>query len=306
MNKRGIVFLLGLVVFVVLSVLAAAFFTKTISENNAVRRQVSSTQAFWFAEEGLAEATKQLPLTGSLGCVGPGCNYNTTTQAGGAAGLYRIGSTGRVYVGTAPFTRTVEAYVSLDQSQFGEFENAIEVGGNLTLGGSYDIEPEPEDDYICATSDFTFAEKFGVSYDEVKYAAQSGEPGFVFYDQDTLPKPVTVNNEVVVIEINSTKTEKVQFPNSPLGDGVVIVNVLNGDVDIEGGNFTGIFWAIGELKITGNPDMKGSVLSEVDLTVDTKVAGDAYLEWNKTAIDNALLLMGSLAPRTYKSWREVQ
>lgn len=306
MNKRGIVFLLGLVVFVVLSVLAAAFFTKTIAENNAVRRQVSSTQAFWFAEEGLAEATKQLPLTNSLGCVGQGCRYNTTTQAGGAAGLYRIGSTGQVYVGTAPFTRTVEAYVSLSQSQFGEFNNAIEVGGNLTLSGSYDIEPEPEGNYTAPNSNFTFNDKFGCSYDEVKYAAITGEPGFVYYDQDTLPKPLTVNNEVVVIEINSTKTEKIQFPNSPIGDGLIIVNVLNGDVDIEGGNFTGIFWAIGELKITGNPDLKGSVLSEVDLTVDTKVAGDAYLEWNQTAIDNALLLISGLSPRTYKSWREVE
>jgi type II secretory pathway pseudopilin PulG len=304
MNRRGVVFLLGLVVFVILSVLAAAFFTRTMSENNQVRRQVSSTQAFWHAEEGLAQATTNLPTTTSLGCAS--CNYSTiTTSVPGSPGLYNITSVGRVFLGTASITRTLEVYVALNQSQFGEFNNAIEVGGNLTLSGSYDIEPEPEGNYTAPNSNFTFSEKFGVSYDEVKYAAISGEPGFVYYDQDTLPKPVTVNNEVVVIEVNSTTTKKIQFPNSPLGDGVVIVNVINGDVDIEGGNFTGIFWAIGELKITGNPDMKGTVLSEVDLTVDTKVGGDAYLEWNQTAIDSALLLMGSLAPRAYKSWREL-
>lgn len=303
MTKRGVVFLLGLVVFVVLSVLAAAFFTRTISENNAVRRHTAYTQAFWHAEQGLAEATKNLPSTTALAT----SNYTATiTSIVGTPGLYNITSTGISLAGGVPITRTVEAYVSMSQSQFGEFNHAIEVGGNLTLSGSYDIEPEPEGDYICATSAFTFAGKFGCSYDEVKYAAVSGEPGFFFYDQDTMPKPIVMSGDVVVIEVNSTKTEKIQFPNSPVGDGLVIINVQNGDVDIEGGEFAGIIWAIGELKITGNPKLLGSVLSEVDATIDTKVAGNAYLEWNQTAIDNALLLLTGLAPRTYKSWREVQ
>jgi len=31
----------------------------------------------------------------------------------------------------------------------------------------------------------------------------------------------------------------------------------------------------------------------------------AYLEWNQTAIDSALNLLSGMAPRTFKSWKEV-
>ncbi len=311
MTKRGVVFLLGLVVFLVLSVLAAAFFMRTIAENNAVRRQVASTQAFWYAEQGLAEAMDNLPstspLASPLGCAPDYCNYNTITNTvTGSPDLYNITSTGRVSVQGSPITRTVESYVSLDVASPGNFLNAIEVGGNLSMSNNVDIEPEPAGNYTRTNSNFTFSGKFGFSYDEVKYAAMSGEPGFVFYDQDTYPKPFNlINNEVVVIEFNSTQTHKVQLPSPGQGSGIIIINVINGDVDIEGGDFDGIIWAIGELKITGNPTLAGSVLSEVDFDITTKLGGTAYLEWNETAISNALNLTKTIADRSYKSWREV-
>jgi type II secretory pathway pseudopilin PulG len=307
-GKRGVVLLLALVVFLILSVLAAAFFTRTISENNLVRRYVSSTQALWYAEEGLAEATRQLDSTTSLGCLVSPCHYNTTTIDEGS-GLYRITSTGRVFVGTSPINRTVESYVALNLTAGGDFNRAIEVRGNLSLKGSIDINPDPPENYADDYANFTFSERFGCSSDQIKYAAMSGQEHFTYLDEADLTKPKTqldyTEGNVTWIELTSDKPPKVQLPNPGSGSGIIIINSPYGNVDIEGGDFNGIIWVIGELKIAGITNVTGSILSECAVDVETTASGNANLTWDPTAIQNALNLTIDLAPRTAKSWREL-
>ena len=56
MNKRGVALILAYTVIMVLTILASAFLGRIISENDLSRRNISSSQAFWIAEAGLAQA----------------------------------------------------------------------------------------------------------------------------------------------------------------------------------------------------------------------------------------------------------
>ena len=56
MNKRGAALILAYAAIMVLTILASVFLSSIISENNLVRRYQSSSQAFWIAEAGLANA----------------------------------------------------------------------------------------------------------------------------------------------------------------------------------------------------------------------------------------------------------
>jgi hypothetical protein len=56
MNKRGVALILSYAVIMVLTILASVFLSSVISENNLVRRYQASSQAFWIAEAGLANA----------------------------------------------------------------------------------------------------------------------------------------------------------------------------------------------------------------------------------------------------------
>jgi hypothetical protein len=309
MSKRGIVLLLALVVFLVLSVLAAAFFTRSISENNLVRRQVASTQALWYAEEGIARGIAQLTssmavfpilVTGSDSTVS---GYDAEIQSSSdepCGKAFQIVSTGSVFLGTSPITRTIESFVCLEQLTGSGFEDAIEVNGPLN------IKPNPpkvfpDDTYAKELAGVSFTTRFGFTSDELRAYAQSiGR----YYEDPSAPLASIPNDYPVTWYKITDPTKKLQVPrNGWTGTGIMVVE---GNCDIEGGEFRGIIWVIGELKIAGNVVTFGAVISECDTEVTTDVTGTPALTWNQAAIDAAIQGPGdALAGRTPLSWREL-
>jgi hypothetical protein len=317
MSKRGIVLLLALVVFLVLSVLAAAFFTRSISENNLVRRQVASTQALWYAEEGIArgiaQLTSSLSLPPSIPVTGSDSNvsgYDAEIQSSSdetCGKAFQIVSTGSVFLGASAVSRTIESFVRLDQLTGGGFDYAIEVNGPLDIknekGKAVEILPndKPDADYCRALAGVSFT-RFGFTSDELRAYAQS----ISRYYEDTpiADIPFTVGEYPVTWIKNTDPTKDYIIPTSTKLNGGGIL-VIEGSTSILGGIFKGIIWVIGELRIAGNVETFGTIISECDTEVTTDISGTPALTWDQGEIDLALQGPGSaLARRTPLSWRE--
>lgn len=303
MNKRGVALLLGLIVILVLSILAAALYSRSISEHNLVRRHVSSTQALWLAEKGAAEAIAQLPTVSSLG--NSSFEYNTSTASvyvDGNSTTYRILSTGRAITEGDSVERGIENYVQYAPYQVNDdFNYSIEVNGPLRLQGSYEILPDDHEDsyYYKESADVSFASRFGFSSEELKNLAISQG----HYYEDPASPLSSLPNQITWIKITDPDGQLTIPSTGWSGSGILVVE---GETKIEGGTFDGILWVIGELTITGNAHLSGTIVSECTVDVTTQVAGNPVLEWNNTKINSALGLLSPFADRTPLSWREIE
>jgi len=328
MGKRGIALVFALLVVMVFSILLAGFFLKSMNENGLVRRHLDSMQAFWAAEAGVAQALMDLPaeLTGSTGTLGVPVNkfmYSVTSDwissrtdpiSGELIKIYQIGSTGSV-TGT-DITRNLQAFVTYTPPSPGGFTAAIEVKNLLKITGSVMISGPPATDpqniydatYAKPDSDFSFQGKFDVAPEDVKAYAQA--KGHYFEDPNpTLPQYAITNplsnnmaGDVYWVKITDPKKE-LQIPKTGWqGDNIILI--VEGDCSMEGGDLDGILWVMGKLKISGNPDINGAVISEYETTI-TSITGNPDIYHDPDAISNAIkIIEDSLGTRAIVAWRE--
>lgn len=311
MNRRGVALIFALLVIIVLLILLSSFFLKSINENNLVRRYVNSTRALWLAEAGVAQAIKNLPATTTTPideALGDNSNhryiYTTVWFSSPQAGvdIYQINSTGRVILSSGNFIdRNIEVFVSYAPPNPGNFNAAIEVQGDLRIAGNPTIVGS-----VLPNSNFTFEGKFNLTPEEVKEIARIEghyyeDPSSPLADypegasQDPYPKQITW---VRITEPN----HQLKIPRTGWEGGGILV--VEGETDIEGGIFYGIIWVIGELRISGNPQITGSVVAESGAEITTDVTGTPILTHDETQIQNALNLLITYARKTILSWHE--
>ena len=292
MNRQGVALIFTLLVLMVLAILSASFFLKTINESNLVKRQVASTQAFWLAEAGVAQAFSNLTSGTLSGNVSRDTfRYNTTTvQVYG--NTYQINSAGTVILADASnITRNITVFVTTHPSNASGFTNAIEVNGNLTVRGSVEINGTN-----VTNASLSFTSKFGLEAEKLRsYAIAHGNN---YTDPD--PNEIVVNNEITWVDVTEGKSMTTQTGWN--GSGIL---VINGDADITGGNFSGILWVIGALKMSGNPNDFGAIFAECDADINTTVTGNVYIEHNSTTIQDALNLT-AFVNKTIVSWNEIR
>jgi len=71
-------------------------------------------------------------------------------------------------------------------------------------------------------------------------------------------------------------------------------------------NFNGVVWVIGKVKITGTPTITGSVFAESAVDVESKLGGNATLNYIAGNVQGALgLLTGSSSTIKVSSWQEL-
>lgn len=99
-NQKGIVLIAAYIVIAVLTILGAAFISRSISETRIAEREQNSIQAFYLAEAGIDYAIEQLrggvssgQNSASLGNIG---NYSCTWQRIGSTSQWEIISNGTV------------------------------------------------------------------------------------------------------------------------------------------------------------------------------------------------------------------
>jgi hypothetical protein len=286
-------------------ILSVSFFLRSIGQNNAVKRILLSTRALWLAEAGVAEAVRLLPTAGlhagTLG--GDNFHYSATTtlvsyDPDADESIFRVVSTGTVSFGSASsLSRNVEAYVRLSPPNPGDFTAAIESEGELRIRGNPSITG-----LTLENSDFSFEGKFNLTPEEVRrLAIHEG----TYYENPGRPIPNfgTIDPDapqITWVKITDPR-QKLTIPRTGWeGSGILVVE---GETEIEGGEFNGVIWVIGELKISGNPQITGTVLAESGTEV-TDVTGTPELTYSLDEVDDALDLLRTHARRTIISWRE--
>jgi len=141
----------------------------------------------------------------------------------------------------------------------------------------------------------SFEDVFGVTKTEMEAIAQSQFPS-TYYTS-------AIHNDVVtgLTWISAPGTESQITTNTWSGDGVLVVE---GDLQITGGDFSGIIWVEGVLRISGNPDIEGGIFVESGISVDTTVTGNAEIDFDGDAVSDAFSYLTSLSVST-DYWREL-
>lgn len=291
MNNKGVALAFGLLFVVVLSILSASFYFKSINEDKLTRRHIESTRAFWLAEAGIADALANLPATSASGSLDDNPSYTYAAQVTpvtGTANYYTITSTGAVLLqGDQTISRSLSVIIRTGVVDPSKFEYAIETTTNLVIKGSVEINPS---DSIQENSTLDFADLFGISKADMKSNATQ------VYTPDNFSSPIS-GITWVDVPADSTLT----IAGELIGSGILIIN---GDAHFSGTvEFDGIIYVIGKLTMTGNVTASGSVLAESSATVDTILRGNVTLNYDPLEITSALAFVQFLN-KNIVCWQE--
>ncbi len=292
MNKKGIVLIFGLIVVLVLTILSASIYSKSINESNLSKRHVESIRAFWLAEAGVAETVDKLP-TPQSGYIGNATYKYSTSVNQTNSTLYEITSTGSVeIIPTKEITRVIKVNVKTSDVSSSNFKYAIETTTDLVIkGASVDINPDPPENYQEEDSTLDFQALFGCSKAEMKSNADH------LYTPSTFDSPI---DGITWVDVPTGNTFNIT--GNYTGSGILVVS---GNVKFAGDFvFDGIIYVIGELTIIGNVTASGSVLAESSTEVDTTIQGSVILNWDDDKIDAALNEVRFLT-KNIVSWQEI-
>ncbi|MCK4419766.1 pilus assembly PilX N-terminal domain-containing protein, partial [Candidatus Aerophobetes bacterium] len=296
------------ILMLALTITGLAFLNAGVMENSLVRRQIHKNQAFYLAEAGVEHARVQLgkdwndltPIDSTSLEAG---TYNVTiytTDSSGAdlpATKRRVQSIGAV----GEISKTVEVILRKPPTGSG-VDSALTAGGDIIVKGSAEITPppEPEDEFYNfelgenpGDGLSLFEEIFSVTKEEMKAIAQRSPNRY--YDG-------FIKNDIVenITWVDGAPDQSEITTDTWSGSGIWIVN---GDLKITGGTFEGILWVIGSLYLgAGNPVISGAVFVECGAQVDTTVTGNATIELNTEAVDDAFGDLGTGA--VVEFWQE--
>jgi hypothetical protein len=170
------------------------------------------------------------------------------------------------------------------------FQHAIRTTVELRIQGSVDING-PYEDYAA----FSFPDLFDNSQEDVEDAATH-----VYTDPANNVTPIDG-----ITWVNLSPGEELRITSKTwIGSGLLVVA---GDCQITGGTFDGIIYVMGKLRMSGNPVINGSILSESDTEVveDTTVTGNVTINYDAAAIADALAFLDFIAPVESVAWREI-
>ena len=171
--------------------------------------------------------------------------------------------------GNKTVRRRSEAVVRIVESAVGTvpITNAIAVNGDLSIRGHATINgPAAEH------AEVDFYSTFGVTKEAMKIIA---------------------NNHYINPPNNVTPVTNITWIDSAFhisdniwgGSGILVVN---GDLTITGGSFSGVIWVIGTLFISGNPVIDGGILAECGAYEVTTVTGTPVISFDADDIELAL------------------
>ena len=293
MSKKGIALLLALLILAVLVILGSSLFISSLTESNLTKRDVRGKRAFWAAESGISKGIEKLKecaqsgdcqVSGTIDYENESYSYFATISVLDSLN-YRVDSSG--FLGQ--ITKNISAVVRLRDIDANNFPYAIESQGAIEVKGSAQITPS---DSKKENSDLDFESLFGFTKDELKSYA-------TYYYQDP-PNNVEPVEDITWVELSEGREFRITSNNWE-GSGILIIN---GDAKITGGEFEGIIYVIGELKVpAGNPTVEGTILVEGDPSETTSLRGNFELDYDIEAIDEALNNLRYVAPQTVAWWQ---
>jgi len=292
MNKKGFILVSSYMVLAVLIILATGFATKSIGEQRVAAKERDTVQALWLAEAGVDRAMTQLPtLTGFSAALGTGA-YSVADITNLGSNRYLIVSTGGVpATAVAPNNaiRIVRAVVEqpVNDADPSDITAAITANGEVDVKGSAVVNG-----IILENTMFDFEEIFGVPKSAVENNADH-----TYTDPDPSVTPVDS-----LTWINTVTDDTVEITASGwTGSGILVVD---GNMKITGGHFTGIIWVMGTLHVSGNPIIDGTIFVESGADIETSLTGNPTVSYDAGAISEAFGHLPSDLPPYIVNWKE--
>lgn len=341
MSKKGIALIISFGVILVLTILATAIISRSISESRIAQRYFESIQAFWLAEAGINRALYDLRNDYSLTAIsspemGPG-GYQVSISPSGQDRI--VTSSGFIpFTGPLRVTRIIQAVMSKSvPPDF--YENAIYSAGDVDLNGNaytingkvrYADEIEYSQNNITGTvtydpsinplARFDFKQLRNLSSSQQNVyvvdnnklvnaaTGEEGFPGSFWYTPPTDPDdPSTGVPNIVYVEGDLVLKGNIGTIG---GFFVVVGNVITNpdasyDATINGnGQIEGAIYTRGEFRINGgggNLNVNGGVWAGVEAELN----GNANVTYNKTYMD-AVRFLNLDASVQISSWKDTQ
>lgn len=291
-NKKGFILVTAYMVVAVLVILATSFSARTIGEKRAADKERDGVQALWLAEAGADRAIAELPNTPLSGTI-PGIGAYSTQTTALTSAKYLINSTGGVpdtAVNPNNSIRRISAIAErpLNPASPGDITSAITANGDVTVKGSAEVNGDIDRNNVI----FDFEDVFGVSKDVMKNKT-------VHYYADPANN-ITPVDHVTWVDINSLTGMNITTSGWS-GSGILVVN---GDLNITGGHFSGIIWVIGTLKVSGNPVIDGALFVESGAEFETTITGNPTVSFDSGAVSGAFVFIPSTSAPYITSWKE--
>ena len=290
-NNKGFILIVCYMVIAVLVILAISFAARSIGEQRVAQKEKDSIRAFWLAEAGLDRAISELPNTPLSYQLDPGRYYTETTPLD--SNRFLIISKGGMpdTDETVPnnIIRSIRAIVEQPENDADPsvVTSAITTDGDVVIKGGADVNGDIDDNSI-----FNLEEIFRISKETLRDNTTN------YYTNP--PNNISPVNYITWIDIDASEELHIS-DNNWEGSGILVVN---GDLKITGGDFKGIIWVTGTLEMTsGNPHIEGAIF--VEGGAETILTGNAHVEHDTEAINDAFDYLPSNLPPHIISWQEV-
>lgn len=300
-DNKGFILVASYMVIALLVILATGFATRSIGEQRVANKERDSVQAFWLAEAGVDKAISNLPSFISSGQssttfseqLDSGKKYYVVLSETSVSNRFLITSTGGVpdINESVPdnVIRKITAIVEQPvQASPGDITSAITANGDVVVMGSAEVNGP-----VDPNASFNFEEIIGLSKEIVKDNATN-----YYTDPENNITPVNALTWANLVTIE----EMTISDNNWQGSGILVVD---GDLRITGGHFSGIIWVIGTLWVSGNPIIDGSIFVESGAQFETTVTGNPTVSFDQNAVDGALDTLSAInLPPRIISWKE--
>jgi hypothetical protein len=225
---------------------------------------------------------------------------NSTIWSGGADAVH--GASYGTYL--RPSGMQVADYTTAQLDNENESENTQQVSNRDTGNGIDVVTDDPtlaskstsrlETDMISSINNEFFDLFFAHTKAEIKNVANVA--GQMFTSGTSLADKtgmIWVEGDAAIHNINMGS------PGSP------VIIIINGDLDLTGGNIYGVLYVTGELRITGNPVVKGSVISENGPNSGAGTLTLVYKPWGDDGTHQSppfIIGTGTVIAGSWKDW----
>jgi len=315
-DKKGAVLVLSFLVVVTVTIIIISVLPLVVNERQMTKRWTDSVRAFYAAESGANRAIWALnnyrtasAWTAAGWDTTNSVLYTLSLQAlsdsgGNIVGYYEIALSNPLTenptaesVGYCPTVSDVQrsVFITIPRTQA-----AIIAKGDIDVRGSAVVNPG-----YLPYADFSFEQMFGQTPAVVKALATTE----VIVNPDNNHEFVPSDNSITVTWFElSTSTEIMITNNQSTGaprTGIIVVEGTKaGDkLKITGGDFDGVIWVIGDLKIAGNATIDGEIFVDGSVEDISEITGNPTINYDSTEITNAFSYNPMPYARGY--WREV-
>lgn len=327
MNRRGIALILSLIILTILTILAMAIITRSISESNITSRYRESTLAFWLAEGGVSQALSQLrtnynnlnpiPATSpTLPGQGQYCVSGSGNLSNCTDNILIDGPNRRFFAhGFIPSQASARAE-RIVEVVIGDlfYNNAIYAGGDVRANGtSYSVNGNVRcgGDFIAQHPENvngTVQQHASVNFLTAAQLAQlrtiSSNQGYLNIPQSSFPAtfthpaiPYAGAPNVVYLESN------LNLSNTAVhGFFIITGNLsLNGTVQIDGAAYV-----LGDVTINGGGGAPTNIDGLIWTVGDVRINGGVTVAYNQDHAGTIQILLGNPNPQDTHiiSWRD--